>query len=121
MRPKFSAFPCGRWSAGGVTVEPGFTRNLNVSAVRSCVSWRNLQPNFALSFQRSESINRSMNQANKLEVAVFGAALQLPADQRAAYLEKACGTDSDLRRRVENLLGAADRAGTFMRQSAVSE
>jgi eukaryotic-like serine/threonine-protein kinase len=62
-----------------------------------------------------------MNQAKEHELAVFEAALQLPVEQRAAYLEQACGADGDLRRRVEDLLGAAARAGGFMRQSAVPE
>ena len=62
-----------------------------------------------------------MNQAKEHELAVFEAALQLPVEERAAYLEKACGADGDLRRRVGDLLGAADRAGDFMRHSAVPE
>ena len=62
-----------------------------------------------------------MNQAREHELAVFEAALQLPVEQRAAYLEKACGADGDLRRRVDDLLGAAERAGGFMRQSAVPQ
>src|SRR5262249_39776558 len=62
-----------------------------------------------------------MNQAKQLELDVFEAALQLPVDQRPGYLEKACGKDADLRRRVEDLLGAAERAGGFMRQPAVPE
>src|SRR5215468_10988132 len=62
-----------------------------------------------------------MNEARQLEVAVFEAALQLPAEQRAPYLEKACGGDAGMRCRVEDLLGAADRAGTFMRNPAVPE
>jgi serine/threonine protein kinase len=62
-----------------------------------------------------------MNQANERELAVFEGALQLPAEQRAAYLEETCGQDGDLRRRVDDLLGAADRAGGFMGQSAVPE
>src|SRR5262249_55570052 len=62
-----------------------------------------------------------MNPAKEHELAVFEAALQLPVEQRGAYLEKACGADGDLRRRVDDLLGAADRAGGFMRLSAVPE
>jgi serine/threonine protein kinase/Flp pilus assembly protein TadD len=62
-----------------------------------------------------------MNPAKEHELAVFEAALQLPVEQRAAYLQKACGADGDLRRRVDDLLGAAERAGGFMRQPAVPE
>ena len=52
-----------------------------------------------------------MNQANEHELALFGAALQLPVEQRAAYLEKACGADSDLRRRLDDLLDASGLGG----------
>ena len=62
-----------------------------------------------------------MNPAKEHELAVFEAALQLPVEQRAAYLEKACGADGDLRRRLDDLLGAAERVGDFMQQPAVPE
>jgi serine/threonine protein kinase len=62
-----------------------------------------------------------MNEAKQQELAVFESALPMPAEQREAYLEKACGGDADMRRRVEDLLGAADRAGGFMGRPAVSE
>src|SRR5882724_5846118 len=59
-----------------------------------------------------------MNPAEPLEEVIVEAALQLPADQRVAYLEQACAGDADLRRRVEVLLGAFERAGGFMKQPA---
>jgi serine/threonine protein kinase len=62
-----------------------------------------------------------MSPAKEHELTVFEAALLLPVERRGAFLERACGADGDLRRRVEDLLGAADRAGGFMRQSAVPE
>ena len=34
---------------------------------------------------------------------IFIAACEMPADQRAAYLEEACAGDSDLRREVDSL------------------
>jgi hypothetical protein len=37
---------------------------------------------------------------------VFQAALERPAAERAAFLGKACGDDSELRREVESLLNA---------------
>jgi hypothetical protein len=40
--------------------------------------------------------------------AVFLAALDTPTDQRSAYLDQACGGDSEVRRRVEALLRAHD-------------
>src|SRR4051794_38944562 len=38
--------------------------------------------------------------------AVFLAALETPTDQRPAYLDRACGGDAEVRRRVEALLRA---------------
>src|SRR5690606_29089119 len=40
-----------------------------------------------------------------------------PAD-RAAYLERACGADAELRRRIEALLAAHEAAGGFLRTPA---
>jgi serine/threonine protein kinase/tetratricopeptide (TPR) repeat protein len=62
-----------------------------------------------------------MDQTEQREEAVFEAALQLPADQRTAYLDKTCAGDADLRRRVEVLLGAFERASGFMMQPATPE
>src|SRR5215207_11092330 len=50
---------------------------------------------------------------------VFEAALELPAEQRAAYLDQTCAGNVDLRHRVEALLGAFERAGGFMKEPAV--
>src|SRR6266481_3943530 len=59
-----------------------------------------------------------MSDTEQREEVVFEAALKLSADQRAAYLDQTCGGDADLRRRVEVLLGAFERAGGFMKQPA---
>jgi WD40 repeat protein/serine/threonine protein kinase len=40
------------------------------------------------------------------------------ADERAAYLEAACGSDRELRERIEALLRAHEQAGGFLRESA---
>jgi serine/threonine protein kinase len=46
---------------------------------------------------------------------VFAEALEIPsASERAAYLERACAGDEGLRRQVETLLKAHDRAGRFL-------
>lgn len=45
---------------------------------------------------------------------IFADAAALPEDQRAAFLESACGNDEGLRREVESLLDAAVRAPGFM-------
>src|SRR5881296_2611593 len=60
-----------------------------------------------------------MSDTEQREEAVFEAALQLPADQRPAYLDKTCTGDADLRRRVEVLLGAFERAGGFLKEPAL--
>src|SRR6266542_2051556 len=59
-----------------------------------------------------------MSQAAQREEAVFEAALLLPSDQRAVYLDITCADDAELRSRVEVLLGAFERAGGFMKQPA---
>ena len=40
---------------------------------------------------------------------VFGEALERPADERAAFLQKACGRDEQLRQDVERLLACITR------------
>jgi serine/threonine protein kinase/tetratricopeptide (TPR) repeat protein len=61
-----------------------------------------------------------MNPPPNREVAIFDAALQLPEDQRARYLDEACAGDGSLRQRVVALLRAHDAAGTFMDRPAVA-
>jgi eukaryotic-like serine/threonine-protein kinase len=51
------------------------------------------------------------------DVTVFTEALQLPASQRAAYLDSACGGDAELRQRVEALLKGHDEVGDFLEHS----
>ncbi len=47
--------------------------------------------------------------------AIFGAAIEIEsADDRQAYLERACGEDASLRRQVERLLSAHFGAGNFL-------
>ena len=55
-----------------------------------------------------------MNNPPDREVAVFNAALQLPAGLRAAYLEKECAGDHSLRLRIEALLRVHGDLGTFL-------
>ncbi len=40
-----------------------------------------------------------------------------PPEQRAAYLDRACGPDAELRREIESLLRAHDASGDFLRQN----
>lgn len=48
------------------------------------------------------------------EMRVFTEALALPPAERADYLDRACGDDAELRRKIEALLKAHDRVGSFM-------
>ncbi len=48
------------------------------------------------------------------ESGIFKAAVKLPPDRRAAYLEEACGSDAELRGEIESLLHAHDTSGSFL-------
>src|SRR5436190_23550029 len=52
---------------------------------------------------------------------IFDIALELEADERAVYLQQACGTDSDLRREVESLFEARSEVGNFIQTPAFAE
>jgi hypothetical protein len=47
-------------------------------------------------------------------VAVFNEALQHPMSERSTFLDQACVDDKDLRRKIEVLLRAHERLGSFM-------
>ncbi len=49
------------------------------------------------------------------ESAIFKVAVKLPHDQRAGYLDRACGTKAELRHDVESLLRANDASGGILR------
>ena len=55
-----------------------------------------------------------MNTPPNREVALFSAALELPASQRAAYLDEACADDPALRLRLEALLRDHEAASAFL-------
>jgi serine/threonine-protein kinase len=46
--------------------------------------------------------------------ALFGEALDLPPEERGAFLDRACGADRDLREAVERLIAADENARTFL-------
>ncbi|HVU22589.1 MAG TPA: serine/threonine-protein kinase, partial [Opitutus sp.] len=52
------------------------------------------------------------------EEALFAAAIALPIDRRAAYLDVACAGDATLRQRLESLLRAHDHAASNMPSAA---
>ena len=49
---------------------------------------------------------------------VCGALERPSADQRAGYLDAACGEDRELRARLEALLQAHEQAGGFLRETS---
>jgi tetratricopeptide (TPR) repeat protein len=51
--------------------------------------------------------------SSRLKV-LFIAAVELPAAERATFLDRECGADADLRQRVEALLKAHDAPGSFL-------
>jgi hypothetical protein len=55
-----------------------------------------------------------MSASHQQEAAIFDAAIELPPEQRSAYLEQACGNDAGLRRRIESLLKASESRCGFL-------
>src|SRR5579871_3376614 len=55
-----------------------------------------------------------MTEQSPAEVIFFAALEKGTPEERAAYLNAACGDDSDLRRRVERLLAAHPQVGSFL-------
>ena len=55
-----------------------------------------------------------MSQSHQREAAIFDAAMELAPEQRAAHLDRACGSDAALRQRVEALLKAGESACAFL-------
>src|SRR6187200_3204647 len=54
------------------------------------------------------------------EVVVFTEALQVPVHERAAFLDRVCVVDGNLRHKVEALLRAHDRLGNFLEEPATA-
>jgi len=59
-----------------------------------------------------------MSSQHEQEEAIFVEVLQAPAEERAGRLAAACGGDANLRQRVEGLLKAYEKAGTFLESPA---
>src|SRR5262249_46520255 len=51
---------------------------------------------------------------------LFEAALELPPESRAAFLDGACGSDAALRQRLEALLSKHDQAGSFLEEPVIT-
>jgi hypothetical protein len=48
------------------------------------------------------------------EVALFTEAVKVPREERDAFLDRTCRGNDDLRQRLEALLRAHDRLGSFL-------
>jgi eukaryotic-like serine/threonine-protein kinase len=59
-----------------------------------------------------------MPQPTEHEIEVFNIALELPAGERAAYLDRECDGDAALRQRVEELLKASEESCDCLGSSA---
>jgi hypothetical protein len=57
-----------------------------------------------------------MKEDSERELGVFIEALKVPPQEREAFLERKCGGDKKLRRRLEGLLRAHDRLGNFLEE-----
>jgi serine/threonine protein kinase len=55
------------------------------------------------------------------ESGIFKTAVKLPAHERAAYLDKACGANAALRLEVEGLLRAHGQPGEFMHRPPIAD
>jgi eukaryotic-like serine/threonine-protein kinase len=62
-----------------------------------------------------------MSQSQNSAGAIFDAAIEIPKEQRAAFLEKACAGDTPLRQRLEALLRAHEAAESFMDGPALKQ
>src|SRR6516162_3649106 len=61
-----------------------------------------------------------MNEPQKSVGAIFDAAIELPPERRATYVQEACANDAALLQRVEALLRAHESAESFMDSPAVA-
>jgi hypothetical protein len=67
-----------------------------------------------------EQFDDSMKGEPCREVAVFTEALKFSVQERAAFLERECAGDENLRHKMEALLRAHARLGSFLEQPAIA-
>ena len=60
--------------------------------------------------------NNSMKGDSDREIAIFTQALKLSSQEREAFLQRSCGGDEELQRKVEALLKAHGRLGNFLEE-----
>ena len=58
-----------------------------------------------------------MNGSSDQKLTVFIEALQLPEHERAAYLDRTCGGDTEPRHAVESLIQEYNLVGDFLEKS----
>jgi len=69
-----------------------------------------------MSIRSREWLDDVMKGDPERELAVFTEALKVPIHERAAFLERVCAGNEDLRHKVEALLKAHDRLGNFLEE-----
>jgi hypothetical protein len=62
-----------------------------------------------------------MSKSHQREAALFDVAMELPPQERAAYLDQVCGGDAALRQRIEALLKAGESSCAFLDSPADPE
>ena len=61
-----------------------------------------------------------MNSKRSQEIdEIFQSALDLPSEQRSAFLDQACASDHGLRAEIESLISSYEKAGNFIEQPAM--
>jgi serine/threonine protein kinase/Tfp pilus assembly protein PilF len=71
-------------------------------------------PGFSLAFSHGILRGDLSQEETMSDSEIFKVAVKLPADQRAAYLGRACGDNPALRQEVESLLRAHEAPGSFL-------
>jgi RNA polymerase sigma factor (TIGR02999 family) len=66
--------------------------------------------------KRINRINWAMTPNSGRAIEIFTEALQLPIEERVAFLDRVCAGDEVLRRKIEALLRSNDRAGAFLEE-----
>jgi serine/threonine protein kinase len=56
----------------------------------------------------------------RLDIEIFTEAIQLPVEERIAFLDRACAEDQTQRRKIEALLKSNERAADFLEQPAAA-
>ena len=62
-----------------------------------------------------------MNTKPTTEESIFAAALNRPAQERAAFLDGACGENEPLRRHIEGLIESSNEVGSFLEKPPVDD